>query len=223
MPIYRVKPPYFLLAFCIALLLDIAFIELSLPDWRLLSKGSLMPLLIMHILFSATYRHTLIKQSHLMALVFSFLGDIVLHYDYFLPGLISFLCAHIAYIYLFYWYRGFRFDWSDKILILLMIIPAYFLGNWLTSGVPDLRIPVIIYAFVIFNMSFAVIRVFPRSGYLLMGAILFLTSDLILALGLFKVPLPHQSSWVMLTYGLAQLGLLVGILLHEIDSFSEKV
>lgn len=221
MPNHRVKPPYFLFAFCLALLLDITFIELSLTDWRLLSKGSLMPFLILHLIFFGAYRHTNIKQSHLLALIFSFIGDIFLQFDYFIPGLIAFLCAHLAYIYLIYWYRGFRKDWPGLSVILLLSFPAYFLGSWLTSESLDMKLPVILYAFVILNMSFAVIRVFPRSRYLIIGSLLFLTSDLILALGLFKDSLPHQSSWVMLTYGLAQLGLLLGILQQEMKSISE--
>ena len=218
---HRVKPSYFLYAFSLALLLDMTFIELSLSDWRLLSKGSLMPFLILHIIFFGAYRHTNIKQSHLLALIFSFIGDMFLQFDFFIPGLISFLCAHLSYIYLIYWYRGFRNDWSGFLVILFLSIPAYFLGSWLTSEALDMQLPVILYAFVILNMSFAIIRIFPRSRYLLIGSLLFLTSDLILALGLFKDPLPHHSSWVMLTYGLAQLGLLLGILRQEMKFISE--
>lgn len=220
---HRAKSPIFLYAFCLALLIDIAFIELSMSDWRLLSKGCLMPLLILHIIFSTRYSHSRIRQSHLIALAFSFVGDIVLQLDYFIPGLIAFLLAHLAYIYLFYWFKAFRLDWFTWLVILFMIIPAYFLGSWLTAEAPSMTSPVILYAFVILNMAFAVIRVFPRAGFLLAGAFLFLASDLILAMGLFKESFPHQSAWVMLTYGLAQLGLLLGILRVEMNSFSEKV
>ena len=91
---------------------------------------------------------------------------------------------------------------------------------------PDLLIPVPVYACVIGTMAYtAAVRVrVERGGYLpgLLGALLFVCSDAILALGEFgpsNMRLAQTKLWVMVTYYAAQFFIAVAAT-HAPTSFS---
>ena len=80
-----------------------------------------------------------------------------------------------------------------------------------------LKIPVIVYAIVITSMLFVVFKgslkwAIPANNYILIGAILFVSSDSILAFNKFYAPITQASFYIMITYCMAQYFIVAGIL-----------
>jgi uncharacterized membrane protein YhhN len=144
----------------------------------------------------------------LVGLVFSLGGDVALLWPQqgFLPGLVSFLLAHLAYLV--------AFTRQQR----LAAWPAAFVGYaavaglvlWrLWPGVPAaLQAPVVAYVVCLAAMAAqaAVLwrRGSPRGALLALGGALFLTSDALLATNKFAGPLPLASLWILSTYWAAQ-------------------
>lgn len=142
------------------------------------------------------------------ALVLSLAGDVFLlpQVDRFVPGLASFLLAHVAYVVGFWSY-----DEGGALLLAVLVVPALGLvAGRVTRAVrarePELAVPVAVYIVVIGAMIVSALAF--GDGVAIAGALLFGTSDSILALGRFE----RERQWgpiaVMTTYHLAQ-GLLV--------------
>lgn len=182
---------------------------------------------LLSFLILAVYAHErfVTKKILLTALTLSWIGDMILMFAdrgkfYFIAGLIAFLLSHIFYILLFskqlkiylkkskiiYWV-GVTAIAFYLIVLLLLLLP--------TLG--DLKIPVIIYALTISIMLLFALKGFlnwqkPANIYILIGAIVFVTSDSILALDKFYTPLQYSSFLIMITYLIAQYLIVVGIL-----------
>jgi uncharacterized membrane protein YhhN len=154
------------------------------------------------------------------ALISSWLGDIILMFDsfdqrFFLIGLFSFLFAHISYIKFFSIARK-----GEAIKLkpgLIFIIAVYYLGLifLLYDHLNEMRIPVIVYGIVISLMLLLALHMLfiknKEAGKLMMlGALLFVASDSILAINKFYQPFEMAGIFIMLTYGLAQLLITVG-------------
>jgi alkylglycerol monooxygenase len=163
-----------------------------------MTKPLLMPLLMIW-----AYREGLKDRALYLALFFSFLGDVLLMLDgLFIPGLAAFLLAHLAYIYLF------KADYTFQFLpfVLFGICTSAYLV-FLYSHIPEnMQIPVIAYCTVITGMGIAAAsrrrdRAFP---YLLLGAILFIVSDALIAFNKFYKDIPNDALYIMSTYGAAQ-------------------
>ena len=165
------------------------------------------------------------KKFLLTALVFSWIGDVVLLFSdkgevYFIIGLVSFLLSHIAYIILFskqlriYSNRNKAIFWVGitAIIVYLMVMLAILLPR-----LGDLKIPVIVYAIVLSTMLLFAFKGYlkwnsPANIYILSGAVVFVSSDSILALNKFYEPLKFSSLLIMSTYITAQYLIVVGIL-----------
>lgn len=140
-----------------------------------------------------------------VALVLSLAGDVFLlpSVDRFVPGLASFLLAHVAYIV------GLTFDegplWPALGVVLLVPVAVRVVGA-VGRNDRDLLVPVVVYITVIAGMVVMALR----SGDLLaaVGAVTFATSDSILALDRFDRHRRWMPTAVMVTYHVAQ-GLLV--------------
>ena len=154
------------------------------------------------------------------ALVGSLAGDAFLMVEgFFIPGLVSFLLAHVAYIVLFR--QGVA--WFPRPLALvatLCVGGAMYAFLW-QGGLPvELRIPVAVYVTVIALMAAQAIG---RAGELgdraarqvALGACFFMLSDSLLATNRFVQPLPLAQVWVLATYYAAQAfivhGMVVGL------------
>ena len=145
----------------------------------------------------------------------SLAGDVFLMLDnLFVPGLAAFLLAHLAYIAAFRQgtsWGSLRLAWP---LLLVLGVAAYAL-LW-TSGLPaGLRVPVAVYIAAIITMAgTALDRAAQRrtraSQAVALGALLFLASDLCLAINRFVAPVPLSSVWVLGTYFAAQCLMLMG-------------
>lgn len=174
-------------------------------------------------------RFTLFIQA---GLFFSLIGDVALmlqHVDEFnfLIGLGAFLIAHLCYCIAFLHNItevGGGEGWIVGLGITVIIVLFAVLFSW--ELVPrldeDLYIPVIAYISIIACMAalaaFRWMRTFPRSFWLVMiGALLFMASDSLLAANRFISPFAGAHVAIILTYATAQLLIAAGALVHVLD------
>lgn len=149
-----------------------------------------------------------------LGLLLSALGDILLEMSEatFLPGLVAFLLAHVAYIAAFLQDTRKLYPFHGAMAYIYGFLA---LGFLLTTGnLGGLMLPVQLYILVITTMLWrAAVRFdLPRvtrfsAGAGLVGALFFVLSDTILAFRLFETPIQLGGWAVMLTYWLGQLGL----------------
>lgn len=194
------------------------------------SKPALMIILIVYFSVSSRNLNNL-KFLITGALVFSWIGDVALLFDkiyknLFLLGLLSFLAAHLFYIFYFQRIRLYNQPRQSLKLIVVLGILLYTTVFYaiLFPFLGAMKIPVFVYSAVISLMLFASFRAFTPGcrnfGKLcVFGALLFTLSDSILAFNRFVSPLPLASFWVMTTYASAQLLITEGSLrnLREIE------
>ncbi len=157
------------------------------------------------------------KQRRLirLGLILSLAGDIFLLWpkEGFLPGLVAFLLAHLAYIAAFC--VPARLAAKPWVFGLYALVAAAILSA-LWPGVPGaLRVPVVAYVVCLATMA-AQALVWWRSSvatrasdaslarFAGLGGVLFMASDSLLAINKFALPLPLASLWILLTYWLAQ-------------------
>lgn len=143
-------------------------------------------------------------------LVFSAVGDVCLVWpERFVPGLASFLVAHLLYVAAFTIGAregGMAWPW----IVGLGLFTAAFL-RFLWPHLGRLRGPVAGYVAVIATMGWAAARragapgmTEPSATLAATGALLFLTSDGILATNRFVTRFASAHGWVMVTYYAAQ-------------------
>jgi uncharacterized membrane protein YhhN len=186
----------------------------------------LKPFLLPFLLFMThTFDNFATKSILLNALLFSWIGDIVLMFSengkfYFIFGLIAFLISHILYILLFnkqLKIDKFKFSLLFSVGICLIILYLWVLLSLLLSHLGDLKLPVMIYATVISTMLLFAFKgslywAKPANVSILIGAIIFVSSDSILAFNKFYNPIANASFWIMFTYLAAQFLIVNGIL-----------
>lgn len=145
------------------------------------------------------------------ALAASMAGDVFLMLPggYFIPGLASFLVAHLFYIALFR--QGIGWFPSARALLLTLGVGAAMYA-WVWGGLTDtvLKVAVATYVGVI---SLMVAQAIGRATVLrdtasravALGACIFMLSDSLIAINRFVQPLPMVSLWVLTTYYAAQI------------------
>jgi len=213
-----------------AAIIDMAFLTQNQEQYRYYSK----PLIIIGLLFYFLQTTILIKGSILRksitaGLVFSLLGDTLLLFpSMFLYGLGAFLMTHICYIVAFKLTQDHVFNLMKVNFIKIFIynlpiyIAAAFVYFLIQNNLYELKIPVIIYIMVIVMMVTISRERFGRTNassfwQVFIGALLFLTSDGILALNRFFQPIEDAGVMIMGTYMMAQLLILMGIRSHIIS------
>jgi uncharacterized membrane protein YhhN len=153
----------------------------------------------------------------LAALAASLAGDVFLLFPgYFIPGLVAFLLAHLAYIALFRQQVG----WlpNRRALMAVVGVAGGMYGVLWFGGLPaGLRAPVAAYVVAIALMAAqaigraTVLRDKP-SVLVAVGALCFMLSDTLLAINRFVTPLPMSPVWVLGTYYTAQCLIVAGLL-----------
>jgi uncharacterized membrane protein YhhN len=150
----------------------------------------------------------------LAGLALSLCGDVALMWPQqgFLPGLVSFLLAHLAYLVAFT-RDGVRLAARRWPFVLYGVLAAVILWQ-LWPGVPAaLRLPVLAYVLCLASMAAqaAVLGRVARgtarqrgAAVLALGGALFLASDALLATNKFAGPLPMSGLWILCSYWLAQ-------------------
>jgi uncharacterized membrane protein YhhN len=213
---------YWPLALYILLLL--ADIGILMADWdsaRLLSKSLLMPALLLFFFLNTNKPLTQLQYILIAALICSWLGDLLLLWEasdplFFITGLSAFLLAHIFYCICFEKMRRVTgtFIWWPGIPLLVYFAALILL---LTPYLDALAWPVRIYGFCITLMGFLAWQLklawkSNEGNLLLWGAGLFILSDSLLAINKFYQSFALAGPLVMLTYGLAQLLIVMALL-----------
>jgi len=145
------------------------------------------------------------------ALLFSLAGDVFLMLpgDYFIPGLASFLVAHLFYIALFRQGQAW-FPSRGALLAVLAFGAAVYAVLWNHLGHPVLQGAVAAYVSVISLMAAqalgrATVNGDGASRWVAAGACIFMLSDALIAVNKFLTPVPLAGFWILLTYYCAQL------------------
>ncbi|MBS0501297.1 MAG: sterol desaturase family protein [Burkholderiaceae bacterium] len=198
---------------------------LGLREWHVLAKPAAMGFAIVAVAFSACSERASgrlgLNRSRLLllaALLGSLAGDVFLMLPgRFMPGLVSFLLAHLGYIALFR--QGVPWFGQRAALAATLALGAGMYAFLWWGGLPAaLRGPVAAYVLVIALMAaqawgrWAVHRDRAALGVAL-GACCFMLSDSLLAINRFVTPLPGAQVWVLASYYAAQ-ALIVGGMLR---------
>ena len=191
-----------------------------------LLKSLIIPVLIVLFLVNIRPAGNVLHWFFLAALIFSWLGDVLLDIpksagDFFIPGLLSFLSAHIMYLTLFFKTPGpGLINWKRIYLLLPVICYGVLLVCYLYPGLGLMRLPVILYASAILIMVTSTINRFRKvnrlSYYLVLaGSVLFLVSDSGIAISRFHHYFKGSSLFIMSTYIMAQLLIVAGYIYQE--------
>jgi uncharacterized membrane protein YhhN len=186
-------------------------------------KALIIPILI--VLFKVVIKRENFLSHWLMfaALFFSWAGDVSLgitrHQDsMFILGLVCFLLTHVLYVIVFLRTPGKNLPLNKFLYsVIPVIIYGVILLYLLYDDLGKMKIPVILYTAVILAMVTAAInrveKVNRTSFYLVLtGALLFLSSDSMLAVNKFSNPFPFASPLIMFTYIAGQYLIVMGTL-----------
>ena len=142
-----------------------------------------------------------------LALVLSALGDFFLalkdQQRFFVPGLASFLAAHVAYVVDFIPLAAMPGVASLAIIALTVASAGVFLVR-IAPNLGKLKLPVFAYFAVIMTMVATALSIREASWMLGAGAILFALSDSLIAVRKFMRPFPGVNEAVWITYCAAQ-------------------
>lgn len=156
-------------------------------------------------------------------LAFCALGDFWLSRNgerAFLIGLISFAIGHICYILLFFSTSAaslFLLEMPWVIAVGVLMMTGGFMGRVLWPATGSIRIPVMVYIAIIIAMGIAAISTIQNGSYVvLIGAGLFVLSDIILSTELFLLPVKHKLCsitpyFVWAFYWLGQVSIFSGV------------
>ncbi|HSV55252.1 MAG TPA: lysoplasmalogenase family protein [Burkholderiaceae bacterium] len=183
----------------------------GLAQWHVVFKPLVMMLAIFYVADPLHLRRMPTRFDALLmaALAFSLAGDCFLMFPgFFIPGLVSFLIAHLFYIALFK--QGQAWFPSRRALIITMGLGAAMYAFLFDGLNPVLKIAVAAYVVVIALMAAqaigrAVVLRDKASVLVAVGAAFFMLSDSLLATNKFALPLPMAQFWVLATYYVAQL------------------
>ncbi len=206
--------------FLILFAMHLCFTAMESKRGRRFTKPFLMPLLLLLYLQEAE----VVSSWVVLALIGGTLGDIFLLWPdddrLFAAGLTSFLAGHVFYIIAILQ----TIDWSAGIpwWFWLAIIP-YATCGWYSASklAPDLgkmKVPANVYGVVITVMSLlTILRASSFSGWSFwlpfVGSLLFIASDSMLSHHRFRAKMHDADLYIMATYVLAQLFLVVGLLM----------
>ena len=213
---------FWIIVYFLVLVADLLAVYTGNETLRYITKPLLMPLLIFLFISLTTGVTSFLKKCIILALLFSWAGDVLLMFEstngnFFIFGLAAFLIAHIFYI-LFYEgiirREGLRKNYWWLIPVIIYYIALIYI---LSPNLGDMVWPVRIYGIVICYMLIQALqagRIKDLGAATLMigGAVLFISSDSILAINKFYEPFEFAGIAIMLTYGIAQLLITLGAL-----------
>jgi sterol desaturase/sphingolipid hydroxylase (fatty acid hydroxylase superfamily)/uncharacterized membrane protein YhhN len=183
----------------------------NLMQWHVVFKPLVMLLAIFYVADPLHLRRTPTRFDALLmgALACSLVGDIFLMFPgFFIPGLVSFLAAHLFYIALFR--QGLPWFPSRRALFFTLALGAAMYAFLYNGLDPVLKVAVAAYVVVIALMAAqamgrATVLRDKSSVAVAAGAAFFMASDSLLATDKFAFPLPMAQFWVLATYYVAQL------------------
>ena len=211
---------FFSLIFLTVSLADVTVTAFELHGVHFIVKPLLMPALMLLLVF---YKAGTSNKGWLITGLFSsFLGDVFLLFEnknglFFILGLASFLITHFCYIIFFLKIRSSQISLLRQQPWLGALVAAYgcSLVMLLYPNLGPLKVPVMIYAFVICFMLVCSLHIFykigrPANVYFVAGALCFVISDSLLAINKFISPFPLAGIFIMATYCVAQFCIVKG-------------
>lgn len=214
----RLATPIFLF-FILVSGLDLVAIFFDIPVLQTISKPLIIPSLLLWYLASSGS----INQWFVVALIFSFIGDVLLldKANLFLFGIGAFLITQVLYIFIF----SSKLPKSKMITKVQAAFPflLFFIGliKFLEPGLGDFLIPVVVYGLAISIFGMVSLLNFLINNdtlhlKLLIGATLFIISDSMIALNKFDQEREFFPVAIMITYIVAQYLIASFILKSEI-------
>lgn len=212
----------FLSLYIAAVIVNVTARLIDLDALAMYSKVLLMPFLIAYVYESSKKHVTLMTLLLCASLVFSWGGDVALLYDgdiYFLLGMGLFLIAQLIYAYLFIKSIQLKIHWKWWYVVPVLLMTFGFLSQVLPKA-GALQVPIGIYALAISFMAMTAIARYGKVGeksfkLVCSGAIIFVVSDSLIAWNKFVMPFSLADGLVMLTYTIAQLLIVRGILVQK--------
>lgn len=195
------------IVFFVVAISDVIGIISNITWLQIVSKPLIILTLIVLYYFSTEQRNN----WYLLALFFSFLGDVFLldKNGYFLLGIGSFLITQVLFIKLII--SQLRKVRVHHIIVALLPFVVYFtvLISTIKENLTEFLIPVVIYGITIsFFGMVSLLNYFinksKNSVVLLIGAVLFIASDSMIALNKFHEPRIIYPVAIMITYIFAQ-------------------
>jgi uncharacterized membrane protein YhhN len=211
---------YWLIVFIAALLVNLTGTLLASDMLVYCSKPLLVGSLMAWLASSIKSKDSTFYKWPLIALLFSLSGDVLLMFEkmnplFFIMGLICFLMAHIFYIIIF---NNIRVEKNISIKWWMILITLCYYSILLSTLFPylgEMKVPVIIYGAVISTVFFIALHLlFYKSManmLIVIGAVLFVASDSILAFNKFYSSFNYAGLLIMLTYAFAQYCITKGI------------
>lgn len=207
--------------FCI---LDLFFVATKNDELRFFSKPFIIPCIAGIYVFSVEKNNiNWGKDMILLGLTASWVGDILLQFDFlFIPGLVSFLLAHIFYIRFLIHTKSENASFFKLRPVMLIAVLAYLieLMNLLWPHLGPMKIPVLLYGITISIMLSCALWQYQKleaktSLFLIIGAASFVASDSILAINKFKTHFESSGLLIMTTYIIAQLFIVLGAIRYR--------
>ena len=203
-----------LVIFLLVLLMHCLSIQVEMTQIRNTTKIILVPLLMIHLLINRSLR--VLGYLPLIALLFSWIGDILLLGDepaFFLSGMIAFVMTHVCYSFTFLKIK--QVTHKDRSYFVFPLLGLLLFGLlvffYLKDDLGSYLLPILLYmVFISLMASLAIhtrtnVKIQTLSLYTFIpGALLFVLSDALLAVNMFKMQHIVIEVLVMLTYGLAQ-------------------
>jgi uncharacterized membrane protein YhhN len=218
-------------AFWLLTLLDVAGIMADKEMLHFTAKPLLIPVLIVLLFYTKSIAPN--KNLLITGLIFSWMGDMFLLFEYLHPpffifGLVSFLTTHIFYIIYFLRIRSEKRSMLKKQPVFIALVLAYGITLiWqLYPHLGDLKLPVMLYAAVICIMLICCLHIFLKVNkkaavFYLLGASFFVLSDSLLAINKFYAQHPANQAFdyagvfIMLTYCAAQFFIVSGYIQQD--------
>ncbi len=192
-----------------------------------LSKPLIIPSLCLFYYLNSERR----DRNIFIALVFSFIGDVLLIFKgntFFTAGLLSFLIGQVFYI-LFFYPKSKGLSLKYRLLLSLPFLFSYsFLVYLLHNDLGDMLVPILIYGFILFSMGLTTVwwgfkELFLKyTRFVVWGAVLFLFSDALISTAMFLGGDKSIDMLVMLTYIFAQGFIIFGIVKNERYELEKK-
>lgn len=219
------KHALWLLAFAAVAALEIFSEATSNMSLRMGTKPFLMPLLGVWFAMETAHNRKFARNTVLMALGLSAIGDTLLLFSEGPSGPLFFLLGLGAFLFAHFFYTGYFFSKDKRHNGFLKKSPVWALPAllwtaallwWLLPDVPDaMQVPVVVYACTITAMLLSVVNLHgqvagPVFTQLLAGGVLFVCSDSLLAINKFGHPFDGARLAIMTTYLGAQFLLVSG-------------
>ena len=218
----------FLIVFILAGVTELLHGITDLGTIHFVGKSILLPSLVVYYYLSIKDNDGPVSGLLLLTLVLCWIGDVILMFQgdqFFVFGLIAFLLGHVTYIFV---YRQHRNETSQEelrsIQRLRLAFPIVLAGTGLVvilyPHLGALQVPVMVYAIVITVMTINALFRYGKTNttsffMVFSGAILFMMSDSLLAIGKFIEPIYLSGFWIMLTYIGAQYLIVQGLIVHR--------